>query len=320
MDAHGDPTFDDLLEAAERIHGLVHRTPLVTCAAVDDATGARVLLKCENLQKVGAFKARGATNAVRSLRADVAARGVCTHSSGNHAQALAWAAGARGIPAFIVMPSTAPAVKRAAVAAYGARITECEPTLEAREASLAKVQAATGAVFVHPYDDPRVIAGQGTAALEALSDTPDADVVLVPVGGGGLASGSCLAASGLRPDLEVWGAEPAGADDAFRSLRDGRRHPSVDPRTCADGLLTALSDRTFRILQRRITGILTVSETSIAHAMRLLFERAKLVVEPSGAVPLAVLLEHPDRFSNRTVVVVLSGGNVDPKRLAGLLA
>jgi threonine dehydratase len=319
VDAHGDPTFDDVLEAAERIHGLVHRTPLVTCAAVDDATGARVLLKCENLQKVGAFKARGATNAVRSLRAEVAARGVCTHSSGNHAQALAWAAGARGIPAFIVMPSTAPAVKRAAVAAYGARITECEPTLEAREASLREVQAATGAAFVHPYDDPRVIAGQGTAALEALSDTPDADVVLVPIGGGGLASGSCLAASGLRPDLEVWGAEPAGADDAFRSLRDGRRHPSVDPRTCADGLLTALSDRTFRMLQRRITGILTVSETRIAHAVRLLFERAKLVVEPSGAVPLAVLLEHPDRFRGRTVVVVLSGGNVDPTSLAALL-
>ena len=320
MDAHGDPTFDDVLEAAERIHGLVHRTPLVTCGAVDRATGARVLLKSENLQKVGAFKARGATNAVRSLDPEAAARGVCTHSSGNHAQALAWAAAARGVPAFIVMPSTAPAVKRAAVAGYGARITDCEPTLEAREATLAGVQAETDATFIHPYDDPRVIAGQGTAVLEVLSDTPDVDVVLVPVGGGGLASGSCLAASGLRPDLEVWGAEPAGADDAHRSLRDGRRYPSVDPDTCADGLLTALSERTFRILRGHLAGMLTVSEEAITHALRLLFERAKLVVEPSGAVPLAVLLEHPDRFRGRTVAVVLSGGNVDPARLAGLLA
>lgn len=319
MDAHSDPTFDDVLDAAERVHEFVHRTPLVTCAAVDDALGARVLLKCENLQKVGAFKARGATNAVRSLDPEVAARGVCTHSSGNHAQALAWAAAARGIPAFIVMPSTAPAVKRAAVAGYGARITECAPTLEAREATLADVQTETGATFIHPYDDPLVIAGQGTTVLEVLADAPHVDAVVVPVGGGGLASGSCLAAAGLRPDLEVWGAEPAGADDAFRSLRDGTRYPSVDPRTCADGLLTALSDRTFRVLRRHAAGILTVSEASIGRALRLLFERAKLVVEPSGAVPLAALLDHRDRFRGRTVAVVLSGGNVDPARLTGLL-
>ncbi len=320
MDAHGDPTFDDVLEAAERIHGLVHRTPLVTCTAIDHATEARVLLKCENLQKVGAFKARGATNAVRSLDPDAAVRGVCTHSSGNHAQALAWAAAACGVPAFIVMPSTAPAVKRAAVAGYGARITQCEPTLEAREAILAEVRSETGATFIHPYDEPQVIAGQGTTVLEVLADVPDVDAVVVPVGGGGLASGSCLAAAGLRPDLEVWGAEPVGADDASRSLRDGRRYPSVAPETCADGLLTALSERTFRLLQRHAAGILTVSEKAIGRAMRLLFERAKLVVEPSGAVPLAALLEHPDRFRGRTVAVVLSGGNIDLARLAGLLA
>jgi len=319
VDTHGDPTFDDVLEAAERIHGFVHRTPLVTCTAIDRATQARVLLKCENLQKVGAFKARGATNAVRSLDPDAAARGVCTHSSGNHAQALAWAAAARGVPAFIVMPSTAPAVKRAAVAGYGAQITECRPTLEARESTLARVQVETGATFIHPYDDPLVIAGQGTAVLEVLADAPDVDAVVVPVGGGGLASGSCLAAAGLRPDLEVWGAEPAGADDAYRSLRDGTRYPSVDPETCADGLLTALSERTFRLLRRHLAGILTVSEEAIQRAVRLLFERAKLVVEPSGAVPLAMVLEHPDRFRGSTVAVVLSGGNVDPARLAGLL-
>jgi len=232
VDTHGDPTFDDVLDAAERIHGLVHRTPLVTCTAVDDATGARVLLKCENLQKVGAFKARGATNAVRSLRADLAARGVCTHSSGNHAQALAWAAGARGVPAFIVMPSTAPAVKRAAVDGYGARITECDPTLEAREATLAEVQSATGATFIHPYDDPRVIAGQGTAVLEVLSDTPDVDAVIVPVGGGGLASGSCLSAAGLRPDLEVWGRCATGGGTR-RSTRT--RVPTDCSRRCRSG-------------------------------------------------------------------------------------
>ena len=259
------------------------------------------------------------SQAVRSLDERTAARGVCTHSSGNHAQALAWAAATRGVPAYIVMPSTAPVVKRAAVAGYGARITECEPTLEARESTLHEVRSATGATFIHPYDDPLVIAGQGTAVLEVLSDTPDVDAVVVPVGGGGLASGSCLATVGLRPDLEVCCAEPAGADDAFRSLRDGQRYPSVEPRTCADGLLTALSERTFRILREHLAGILTVSEEAIARAMRLLFERAKLVVEPSGAVSLAVLLEHPDRFRGRRVAVVLSGGNVDPARLAGLL-
>ncbi|MCU0234760.1 MAG: pyridoxal-phosphate dependent enzyme [Thermoanaerobaculales bacterium] len=312
---HDDPTIGDVRAAAERIAPHIHRTPVATCAAIDHIAGAALHFKCEHLQKVGAFKARGATNAVFSLAEDQAAHGVCTHSSGNHAAALARAAALRGIPAHIVMPSTAPPVKRAAVAGYGAAITGCEPTLEAREATLARVQEATGAIFIHPYDDPRVIAGQGTAALELLEQAPGLEVVLVPVGGGGLASGTTIAVRAASPETEVWGAEPAGADDAFRSLRDGRRYPSVDPRTVADGLRTALSDRTFRILSGGLAGIVTVDEPTIIRAMRLLWERAKLLVEPSAAVPLAALLAEPGRFHGRRVGIILSGGNVDLDRL-----
>jgi len=306
-----DPTFDDVLAAAERIRGHVHRTPVATCAGIDGIAGAAIHFKCENLQKVGAFKARGATNAVLSLDAEAAGRGVATHSSGNHAAALARAAALRGVPAHIVMPSTAPPIKRAAVAGYGAQITECEPTLEARESTLAEVVARTGATFIHPYDEPMVIAGQGTAALELLADVPELEMVLTPVGGGGLLSGTAITVSGSWPEIEVWGAEPAGADDAFRSLRDGRLYPSVDPRTIADGLLTALSERTFRIIRSHGAGILTVTEEGIVRAMRLLWERAKLVVEPSAAVPLAMVLEHADCFSGRRIGIILSGGNVD---------
>jgi len=310
-----DPTIDDVRAAAQRIAPHVHRTPVATCATIDDIARCSLHFKCEQLQKVGAFKARGATNAVFSLDDDAAASGVCTHSSGNHAAALARAARLRRIPAHIVMPSTAPPVKRAAVAGYGAQITECEPTLEARETTLSEVQARTGATFVHPYDDPRVIAGQGTAALELLEGVPGLDVVMAPVGGGGLASGTVIAAAGVRPAVEVWGAEPAGADDAFRSLRDGRRHPSVDPNTIADGLLTALSDRTFRILSGGLAGILTADDDEIIRAMRLLWERAKLLVEPSAAVPLAAVLANRDLFDGRRVGIILSGGNVDLDRL-----
>jgi threonine dehydratase len=311
-----DPTIADIRAAAERIAPHVHRTPVATCAAIDAIAGAALHFKCEHLQKVGAFKARGATNAVFLLdEQTAAARGVCTHSSGNHAAALARAAAIRGIPAHIVMPSTAPPVKRAAVAGYGALITECEPTLEARESALAGVQERTGAIFVHPYDDPRVIAGQGTAALELLEQVPGLEVVLAPVGGGGLASGTTIAVRSSSSLIEVWGAEPAGADDAFRSLRDGRRYPSVDPATIADGLRTALSERTFRILSRGLAGIVTVDEPAIVRAMRLLWERAKLLVEPSAAVPLAAVLSGPARFRGRRIGIILSGGNVDLDRL-----
>lgn len=306
-----DPSFTDVLTAAEQIAAHVHRTPVATCSTLDRLTGTRLYFKCEHLQKVGAFKARGATNAVFSLGDDEASRGVVTHSSGNHAAALARAASLRGIPAHIVMPATAPPVKRAAVAGYGAMITECEPTLEARETTLAKVQARTGATFIHPYDNPRVIAGQGTAALELLNDVPTIEMLLAPVGGGGLLSGTAIVTDHLRPDASVWGAEPAGADDAFRSLRDDRLHPSINPATIADGLLTSLSERTFRIIRSLADGIVTAQEETIIRAMRLLWERAKLLIEPSAALPLAVIMEHPDQFSGRTIGIILSGGNVN---------
>ncbi len=283
----------------------------MTSSAIDAIAGASLYFKCEHLQKVGAFKARGATNAVRVLDRAASARGVATHSSGNHAAALAFAAAARGIRAHVVMPTSAPPVKRAAVAGYGAEITDCEPTLEARERTLEEVVGRTGATFIHAYDDPRVIAGQGTAALELIADVPDLELVMAPVGGGGLMSGTAIAIAGSRPDIALWGAEPSGADDAFRSLRDRRRHPSIEPRTIADGLLTSLSERTFRILSGHLEGILTVSEEAIVRALRLLWERAKQVVEPSGAVPLAAVLENPETFSGRRVGLILSGGNVD---------
>ncbi|MGD9253659.1 MAG: pyridoxal-phosphate dependent enzyme [Holophagae bacterium] len=308
---NGDPTFDDVLAAADRIAGRVHRTPVVTSSAIDGIAGASLHFKCENLQKVGAFKARGASNAVLALDDEAADRGVATHSSGNHAAALAFAAAQRGIAAHVVMPSSAPPVKKAAVAGYGAEITECEPTLAARESTLEQVVSKTGATFIHAYDNPMVIAGQGTASLELIADVPDLEIIMAPVGGGGLMSGTALAMSASRPDVSLWGAEPAGADDAFRSLRDGRIHPSIKPKTIADGLLTSLSERTFRMLNARLEGILTVSEDSIMRAMRLLWERAKLVVEPSGAVPLAAVLEHPDHFEGRRVGLIISGGNVD---------
>ena len=252
---NGDPTFEDVLAAAERIRGHVHRTPVMTSSEIDAIAGAQLHFKCENLQKVGAFKARGATNAVLSLDDEAAGRGVATHSSGNHAAALAYAAGIRGVPAHVVMPSSAPPVKKAAVAGYGALITECEPTLEARESTLDAVVERTGATFIHAYDNPMVIAGQGTASLELITDVPDLDAVIAPVGGGGLMSGTAIAVSASRPDITIWGSEPAGADDAFRSLRDGTLYPSVAPKTIADGLLTSLSDRTFRILSDRLESI-----------------------------------------------------------------
>ena len=310
-DMETDPTVEDVLAAAERIRGHVHRTPVMTSTAIDGIVGARLHFKCENLQKVGAFKARGATNAVLSLDEEAAGRGVATHSSGNHAAALAYAAALRGVPAHVVMPSSAPPVKKAAVAGYGALITECEPTLEAREKTLEEVVERTGAAFIHAYDNPMVIAGQGTASLELINDVPDLDIVMAPVGGGGLMSGTAIAVSSSRPDITLWGSEPAGADDAFRSLRDGTRYPSVEPKTIADGLLTSLSERTFRVLNARLEGILTVGEETIVRAMRLLWERMKLVVEPSGAVPLAAVLECPDRFTDRSVGLIISGGNVN---------
>ncbi|HOB54150.1 MAG TPA: pyridoxal-phosphate dependent enzyme [Acidobacteriota bacterium] len=305
------PQLADVRAAAERIRPYAHRTPVLTCAGLDALAGARLHFKCENLQKVGAFKFRGACNAVFSLSQEELRRGVATHSSGNHAAALALAARLRGATAHIVMPRTAPAVKQAAVAGYGGRIVFCEPTLAARESALAEVTAATGAVFIHPYNDPRVITGQGTAALELLADAPALDIVITPVGGGGLLSGTAIAASGAAPGIRVLAGEPAAADDACRSLQAGRILPSLDPVTVADGLRTSLGDRTFPIIRRLVERILTVSEDGIIRAMRLVWERMKIVVEPSAAVPLAAVLEHPEVFRDRRVGIILSGGNVD---------
>jgi threonine dehydratase len=308
-------TLSDIRQAAERIRPYVHRTPVLTNASLDRQVGAQVFLKCENLQKVGAFKFRGACNAVFSLTEEEAARGVTTHSSGNHAQALALAARLRGIPAYIVMPENAPAVKKAAVAGYGGQITYCEPTLHARETTLAQVVQETNATVVHPYNNFQVIAGQGTAALELLEDVPDLDVIIAPVGGGGLLSGTAIAAKGLSPRVRVLGAEPETADDAYRSLQAGRILPSENPKTIADGLLTSLGTLTFPVIQQHVEQIVTVSEAGIIEAMRFIWERAKIVIEPSAAVPVAVLWEHKVDLSDLRVGILLSGGNVDLERL-----
>ena len=309
-------TFDDVRAASRRIAGVVHRTPVLACAAVDDRLGMRVVFKCEGFQKVGAFKYRGATNAVMQLDPDEAERGVLTHSSGNHAQALALAARHRGIQAWIVMPEDAPAIKRAAVEGYGATVVECAPTLEAREATAAEVQAKTGATFVHPYDDDRIIAGQGTAALELLEDHPDLEVVVAPVGGGGLLSGTGRAAHGVDPALRVFGGEPALADDAIRSLAAGRVLPPAPPVTVADGLRTALSERTFEVIREHVERIVPVSERAIVDWTRYLMERMKIVVEPSAAVPVAALDVLREELAGRRVGVILSGANVDLDRLS----
>ena len=311
-------SIDDIKKAADRIAGRVHRTPVLTCAALDGLSGASLFFKCENFQKVGAFKMRGATNAVLSLSEGEADRGVATHSSGNHAQALALAARMRGIPAFIVMPANAPTVKRAAVEGYGAEIITCEPTLQAREETLASVVERTGAEFVHPYDDDRIIAGQGTAALELLEKVPDLDIVMTPVGGGGLLSGSALATNALAPDARVIAAEPTGADDAFRSLAAGHIIPSVNPDTVADGLLTSLGQRNFPIIQKHVEAIWTVPDPEIIAAMRLVWERMKIVIEPSSAVCPAAVLRHREDVAGLRIGIILSGGNVDLDRLPWL--
>jgi threonine dehydratase len=310
-------TLDAVRDAARRISGLAHRTPVVRCAALDRRAGRSVFLKCENLQKVGAFKFRGACNAVMKLSPDQAARGVATHSSGNHAQALALAARMRGIPAHIVMPRDAPAVKRRAVEEYGAAVIECEPDTASRESTAARVVEETGATLIHPYDHPDIIAGQGTAALELLEEIPELDAVVAPVGGGGLLSGVCVAAAGLRPGIRVLAAEPAGADDAARSLQAGRLIPQTGPDTIADGLLTSLGELTWPIIRDHVESVVTVGDPEIASAMRFVWERTKLLIEPSAAVAVAALLcpAFQEREGFARVGVILSGGNVDLDRL-----
>ncbi|MCK5774163.1 MAG: pyridoxal-phosphate dependent enzyme [Thermoplasmata archaeon] len=305
------PTIDDVLEARERIKGHVKMTPVLTSSSIDEMTGAVLFFKCENFQRVGAFKFRGACNAVFSLSEEEAKNGVATHSSGNHAQALALAARERGIKAYIVMPSTAPKVKVEGVRGYGGEIIFCEPTLEARERGLAEVIERTAAHFIHPYDDPRVIAGQATAALELVEKVKDLDIVMAPVGGGGLLSGTSIAVKSESRGTTVYAAEPAGADDAYRSIREGVLLPSVEPRTIADGLLTSLSALTFRIISSNVDEILQVDEENIILAMRHIWERMKVIVEPSAAVPLGAVLQHGNIFKGKRVGIILSGGNVD---------
>lgn len=309
------PSLEDVRVARGRIREHAHRTPIVTSRALDALSGAHLFFKCENFQRVGAFKFRGAANAVFSLDDERARAGVATHSSGNHAQAIALAAELRGIPAHIVMPRDAPAVKRRAVEGYGGRVIECEPTLEARETTLEAVVAETGACFVHPYDDVRVIAGQGTVGLEVLEEVADLDAVVVPVGGGGLMSGVSIAVAAVAPAVRTLAAEPELADDAARGFREGRRMPPRPPVTVADGLRTALSDRTFAAMQAHVAEVATVSEEAIVAAMRLFWERTKVLIEASSAVPLAAVLEGALDVRGQRVAIVLTGGNVDLDRL-----
>jgi threonine dehydratase len=304
-------TWPLIEEARERITGKVNVTPVLTSSTLDEQSGARLHFKCENFQKGGAFKARGATNAVFALAESQASRGVATHSSGNHGAALARAAALRGIRAYVVMPDNTAQAKRAAVARYGAEVTWCAPTQAARESTVREVLAATGATLVHPYDDLLVMAGQATAAVELLRAVPDLEALLCPVGGGGLISGTAVAAKSLKPAIRVIGVEPAGADDAARSLREGRIVPVAHPNTIADGLRATLGERPFAEISRLVEDIITVTDEAIVRAMRQLWEVMKIVVEPSGAVPYAALLDVPPALRGRRIGIIVSGGNLD---------
>lgn len=306
----------DVLAAADRIRPFVRHTPVHTSGTMDALAGRKLFFKCENFQTTGSFKYRGATNAVQKLDAATASRGVVTHSSGNHAQALALAAKVRGIPATVVMPRTAAAVKKQAVVGYGGRVVECEPTVADRLRVVNEIAATTGATLIPPYDHPDVIAGQGTAALELLADVPDLEAVVVPVGGGGMLSGYCVAIKGTNPAVTVFGAEPLNADDAARSLATGDRQPQVPPNSIADGLLTNLGELTWPIIREHVAGVFTVTEAEIVAAMRLVWERMKLVIEPSAAVGVAVVLgEAFEGVTAGRVGVVLCGGNVSLDKL-----
>jgi threonine dehydratase len=309
------PDLEAIREAHRRIAPRIHRTPVITSASLDEIAGAQIFFKCENLQKTGSFKIRGATNAVFSLNDEEAKHGVVAPSSGNHGAALALAARWRGIPAWVIMPSNSSAVKKRAVEAYGGTITECEPNMASREATAADVMKRTGAHLVHPYNDPRVIAGQGTAAIELLEQAPGLEIIITPASGGGLLSGTAIAAKSLRPGIRVVGGEPRNADDAYRSMASGKIEPAAKTETIADGLRATLCPLTFSILRERVDEISLVSEEEIVSTMMLLWERAKIVVEPSGAVAAAPVLLRRIGAEGKKVGVILSGGNVDLERL-----
>ena len=305
------PTFDDVLAARRRVRPYIHQTPVLTSTYFDSVTGARLFFKCENFQKAGAFKVRGAVNAVFGLDAATASKGVATHSSGNHALSLSYAAGCRGIPCTVVMPHSAPQAKKDAVRGYGGTIVECAPSTSSREAVFAEVVAGSGADFVHPYNDGRVIAGQGTCALELVEQVPDLDMLIAPIGGGGMVAGSCLALAHAAPKMQIFAGEPEQADDAARSLKAGHIIADDAPQTIADGLKVPLKDMNWYFVSRHVADIVTASEGDIIAAMRLIWQRMKLVVEPSSAVSLAAVLKQPDIFHNKKVGVILTGGNVD---------
>jgi threonine dehydratase len=310
-------SIDDIRAAAERIKGVGHRTPILTSQTLNEMAGRKLFFKCENFQKVGAFKLRGGWNAISMLSDEEAAKGVCTHSSGNHAQAVAFSAMKRGIASYIVMPNNVPDVKQDAVKGYGANIILCKPTLEARETTLDEITKTTGAHVVHPFNNPNVIAGQGTAALEMIEDLGTLDAMIAPIGGGGLMSGTCVTTRSLLPEAKLFGAEPAGADDAYRSLKEGKIIPQTDPDTICDGLLTSLGEYTWNILKDHLEAIYTVTDDEVINAMRLVWERMKIIIEPSSATAVAVALKSEFKALEglEKVGIILTGGNVELSKL-----
>lgn len=309
------PTFQDVIDAHARITPHIHRTPVMTSSYLNELAGCEMFFKCENFQKAGAFKVRGASNAVFGLSDEDAAKGVCTHSSGNHALSLSYAAGRRGIPCNVVMPRTAPEAKKAAVRGYGGIITECEPSTSSREEVFAKVQAKTGGDFIHPYNDPRVVAGQGTCSRELMEQTDGLDMVVAPIGGGGMISGTCLTLSNIAPEVKIIASEPEQADDAARSFKAGHIIADDAPVTIADGLKVPLKELTWHFVKNHVSDILTASEDEIIEAMKITWQRMKLVMEPSCAVPLATILNNKHVFAGKRVGVVITGGNVDLAKL-----
>ena len=309
------PSLQDIQEAAKRISTAANYTPILTSKLIDGVCGCKIFFKCENFQKVGAFKFRGAYNTIASLSNEDLQKGVVTHSSGNHAAALTLAAKMNNTTAYIVMPRTAPEIKKKAVQSYGAKITFCEPTLKSREETAQKIIDETGAYLVHPFNNYSIIAGQATAAYELINDSHNLNYILTPVGGGGLLSGTALSTKYLSPQTKVIGCEPEDADDAFRSLRDGKIYPSENPKTICDGLLTSLGEKTFEIINKYVNEIITVDDDKIIEAMRLIWERMKIIIEPSSAVPLAVVMNNKSKFENKSVGIILTGGNVDLNNL-----
>lgn len=304
------PTYKDIQLAHERINSVVHRTPIFTSSSINQIVKADLYFKCENFQRVGAFKFRGATNAVMCLTKEEREKGVGTHSSGNHGAALALAASMNNVKSTIVVPLTAPTIKKQAIADYGGRIMICKPTLEDREQTLQYAVDQEHLTVIHPYNNFNVIAGQGTCAKEFIEDQDNLDIIITPIGGGGLLSGTALSTKALNPKTKVYGAEPKNADDAYRSFKSGTLIPSVNPNTIADGLLTSVGELNFEIIKQNVDDILTATEENIIKAMRMIWERMNIIIEPSSALPLAVILEHPERFRDKKVGIILTGGNV----------